>query len=242
MTYLHSRRVVHRDLKPANVLCDGNISSGKFTVKVTDFGVAANIKDRGSNESDGNGLNLADNERNLTGETGTYRWMAPEVIRHEAYSTMADVYSFATMLWQFVTREDPFLDVSAVEAARLVALEKHRPPLPQSTPQALSEIIQVNWSDNPNDRWPLETVTEKLRQLQSTSTTDEMAFLESSTGHPVYDCDDHNDDEPSTGEEPKDPPPPVKVRGSLLSQFFGNKKVERKKKGLQTLKLPHDAR
>mgnify|MGYP000137617621 CR=1 FL=1 len=29
--------------------------------------------------------------RNLTGETGTYRWMAPEVIRHEAYFSLADV-------------------------------------------------------------------------------------------------------------------------------------------------------
>ena len=43
-----------------------------------------------------------------TAETGTYRWMAPEVIRHEAYSFMADVYSFALILWQLITREQPF--------------------------------------------------------------------------------------------------------------------------------------
>ena len=43
-----------------------------------------------------------------TAETGTYRWMAPEIIRHEAYSFMADVYSFALIMWQLTTREEPF--------------------------------------------------------------------------------------------------------------------------------------
>jgi hypothetical protein len=57
-------------------------------------------------------------KRRLTGETGTYRWMSPEVIRHESYSTPA------VMLWQFVTGDEPFCDVSSIEAAKLVAVEK----------------------------------------------------------------------------------------------------------------------
>ena len=40
LAYLHSRNVIHRDIKPSNVLLDGDVASGKFTAKVSDFGVA----------------------------------------------------------------------------------------------------------------------------------------------------------------------------------------------------------
>ncbi|GKV53651.1 hypothetical protein SLEP1_g60168 [Rubroshorea leprosula] len=39
----------------------------------------------------------------MTAETGTYRWMAPEVINHQQYDQKADVFSFAIVLWELVT-------------------------------------------------------------------------------------------------------------------------------------------
>ena len=36
-------------------------------------------------------------------ETGTYQWMAPEVIRHEAYDKRCDVYSYAILAWEMLT-------------------------------------------------------------------------------------------------------------------------------------------
>lgn len=59
MEYLHQNNIMHRDLKSANLLLDEN---GR--VKVADFGLA-----RFETEDPGN----------LTAETGTIRWMAPEV-------------------------------------------------------------------------------------------------------------------------------------------------------------------
>ncbi|KAM0041503.1 putative dual-specificity kinase TKL-Pl-4 family [Helianthus debilis subsp. tardiflorus] len=58
-------------------------------VKVSDFGVA-----RVQNKS---GI--------MTAETGTYRWMAPEVIEHKPYSHKADVFSFGIVVWELLTKK-----------------------------------------------------------------------------------------------------------------------------------------
>ena len=60
MNYLHQMNIIHRDLKAANLLLDET-----WTIKIADFGVARVWK---------NMEGVA-----MTAETGTYRWMAPEV-------------------------------------------------------------------------------------------------------------------------------------------------------------------
>jgi serine/threonine protein kinase len=82
MDYLHQNNIIHRDLKTANLL----IGSGQV-VKIADFGVSR-LRSQGGE---------------MTAETGTYRWMAPEVINHKPYDHKADVFSFAIVLWELVT-------------------------------------------------------------------------------------------------------------------------------------------
>lgn len=55
-------------------------------LQIADFGVARII---------GSG--------SMTAETGTYRWMAPEVIEHKPYGEKADVFSFAIVIWELLT-------------------------------------------------------------------------------------------------------------------------------------------
>lgn len=70
--------------------------------------------------------------------------MAPEVVRHESYSSNADVYSFGLCLWQLITREVPFANMTPIQAAYAVA-EGRRPAIPVDTPHRLREIISSCW-------------------------------------------------------------------------------------------------
>ena len=47
----------------------------------------------------------------LTGETGTYQYMSPEMIRHEMYDTRTDVYSFGVLLAEILSQKLPYADL-----------------------------------------------------------------------------------------------------------------------------------
>jgi hypothetical protein len=185
MTYLHSRQVIHRDLKPANVLVEGTTATGNFTVKVTDFGLATEAPS-GTDTMSSSDTTGGPAVGALTGETGTYRWMAPEVIRHEPYSNLVDVYSYAVMLWQFVTREEPFCRVSAEMAAHNTAIGGERPLIPQDMPAGLVTLLEACWSESPAERWKFELVAERLQEIQASLTPTEKTWLEETHGHAVY--------------------------------------------------------
>ncbi|CAN0458422.1 unnamed protein product, partial [Laminaria digitata] len=62
MQYLHGQNpvIIHRDLKSLNVLIDEN-----WVTKVTDFGLSR--------------FKATSVSEKMTGQAGTYHWMAPEV-------------------------------------------------------------------------------------------------------------------------------------------------------------------
>ena len=172
MAYLHGRGVMHRDLKSANVLID---ASG--AAKVTDFGLAAQAPDdtaRGGS---------------LTAETGTYRWMAPEVIRHEPYSKSADVFSFGMILFELLTHQLPFADQPALQAAVAVALAAARPPLPDRCPPALARLVSLCWASESSERPSFTYVADALVTIRAELAPAEMQWLDDSGGHPVYEED-----------------------------------------------------
>lgn len=143
MVYLSKKNIVHRDLKAANILI-----SESGTVKIGDFGVARL---------------LPRNEDCMTAETGTYRWMAPEVIEHKPYNSKADVYSFGVLLWELMTGgKSPYELLSPIQAAIGVAKHGVRPKIPHSCCPRVAEVMSACWAPEAEDRPTFEAVERML--------------------------------------------------------------------------------
>jgi len=143
MCYLHERGIIHRDLKTANLLMDKD-----HVVKVADFGVAR-FQDQG-------GV--------MTAETGTYRWMAPEVINHQPYDNKADVFSFAIVIWELITSKIPYESMTPLQAAVGVR-QGLRPGLPKKTHPKVLDLMQRCWEADPSARPAFPDILAELEDL-----------------------------------------------------------------------------
>ncbi|CAA6666739.1 unnamed protein product [Spirodela intermedia] len=144
MNYMHQNNIIHRDLKTANLLIDEH-----EVVKVADFGVARVKSQSGV----------------MTAETGTYRWMAPEVIEHKPYDHKADVFSFAIVLWELLTGKVPYEYLTPLQAAVGVVQKGLRPTIPKSTHPKLKELLERCWQQDPSERPDFSEILENLRHI-----------------------------------------------------------------------------
>jgi hypothetical protein len=99
------------------------------------------------------------------------------------------VYSFAILCWQLLARENPFGNVSPLEAAGRVALESARPPFPHGTPPGIQELIAACWLEELSRRLPVQEVLTLLLELETSSlllTREDTAWLQAPMGHGVY--------------------------------------------------------
>ncbi|KAG0613633.1 hypothetical protein M758_6G117700 [Ceratodon purpureus] len=179
LRYIHSKGMAHRDLNPKNILllyADPPLSSpaivGKFSAlentpivaKIADFGLT-----KVKNDSTEYG--------NQTLNTGTRRWMAPEVwkfpdtLEQPAPSVRflpkkTDVFSFGIICSGILTGEEPYQGVSNKEMYKQMK-EGVRPDLPSRTPAMLAALIKKCWDGNPRRRPVLSAICTELRFIKA---------------------------------------------------------------------------
>ena len=160
MEYLHSLNIIYRDLKPDNMGFDD-----EGVLKIFDLGLCTELR-----------LDQANKEGKfkLTGNTGSRRYMSPEVAKGIPYDMSVDSYSFGILLWELCAMEKPFLGYSANKHMQQVVIGGERPSLDTSHtswwPIRLHWLLQRCWSSDPAERPDFTIIKETIQELISVDT------------------------------------------------------------------------
>ncbi|KAM3700658.1 hypothetical protein ACB098_05G113400 [Castanea mollissima] len=152
MNYLHENKppIIHRDLEPSNILRD---DSGHL--KVADFGVSK--------------LMTVKEDRPLTCQETSCRYVAPEVYINEEYDTKVDVFSFALILQEMIEGCPPFSAKQENEVPK-VYVAKERPPFNSPAKYyayGLKDLIEECWSEKPAKRPTFRQVITRLESIHN---------------------------------------------------------------------------
>jgi LRR receptor-like serine/threonine-protein kinase FLS2 len=171
MALVHSLGRMHRDLKSGNILATAH--RGTIVLKVADFGtatLAAMALQSGpqtetsvlGGEEPGDGRAMAQQTKGI----GTPLWMAPEIMAGLRYGPSADVYSYAIVLWEIASQEEPWPDVRGPfisNTLHKLISRGERPPVSSDWPAAYVDMLSQCWQTDPTFR---PTFAHILQQLQ----------------------------------------------------------------------------
>ncbi|XP_067373771.1 platelet-derived growth factor receptor beta isoform X1 [Channa argus] len=135
MEFLASKNCVHRDLAARNVLiCEGKL------VKICDFGLARDIM----------------HDSNYISKGSTFlplKWMAPESIFHNLYTTLSDVWSYGILLWEiFTLGGTPYPDLPMNEIFYSALKRGYRMAKPAHASDEVYDIMKRCWDEKFENR------------------------------------------------------------------------------------------
>uniref|UniRef100_A0A0N5B0X9 non-specific serine/threonine protein kinase n=1 Tax=Syphacia muris TaxID=451379 RepID=A0A0N5B0X9_9BILA len=129
LAHLHKLKIIHRDLKPENILL-----SEKGHILLSDFG-SSKILDY---------VDTAKNQDKLltrrSSFVGTAQYVSPEVLRGEAVEQACDYWALGVIIFQFLTGEFLFNEVSEYLTYKKI-VEAHY-ALPEEFPSEAGDLIQ----------------------------------------------------------------------------------------------------
>ncbi|CAL8341553.1 unnamed protein product [Arctogadus glacialis] len=134
MAYLSERKFVHRDLATRNCLVGEDM-----TVKIADFGLSRNIYSADYYKADEN-------------DAIPIRWMPPESIFYNRYTSESDVWAYGVVLWEvFSQGMQPYYGMAHEEVIYYVR-DGHILGCPENCPLELYSLMRLCWSTQPSDR------------------------------------------------------------------------------------------
>jgi len=138
----HSLGMLHRDIKCGNLMLAG-LSTGRFQVKILDFGLAKTM--------DAPALQTVDHTGSLFGSIYT---MAPEQFEQAPLDERTDLYSLGCVLFRALTLTDPFAgtSVAAVMNSHLEHRHESLASLRPDLPPALCAWVEHLFARQPAAR------------------------------------------------------------------------------------------
>ncbi|KAM4706427.1 muscle, skeletal receptor tyrosine-protein kinase [Discoglossus pictus] len=134
MAYLSERKFVHRDLATRNCLVGENM-----VVKIADFGLSRNIYS-------------ADYYKANENDAIPIRWMPPESIFYNRYTSESDVWAYGVVLWEiFSYGMQPYYGMAHEEVIYYVR-DGNILSCPENCPLELYNLMRLCWSKMPTDR------------------------------------------------------------------------------------------
>ncbi|MFF0244054.1 protein kinase domain-containing protein [Streptosporangium sandarakinum] len=128
----HRSGIIHRDIKPGNLLV-----TETGTVKITDFGIARALEAAPMTQT---GTVL-----------GTAQYVSPEQASGERLTVATDVYSLGVVAYECLAGRPPFVSETQVAIA-LMHIGQEPPPLPESVPQAVRDLVMRCLAKDPGSR------------------------------------------------------------------------------------------
>ena len=97
-------------------------------------------------------------------------WMAPEALnrKHEEINRKsADMWSFAIILWEMVTREVPFSTLSNMECGMRIALESMRVAITPGLSPHISKLMKICMNEDPTKRPKFDMILPILKKMNA---------------------------------------------------------------------------
>ncbi|KAL0389474.1 UNVERIFIED_CONTAM: Serine/threonine-protein kinase STY8 [Sesamum calycinum] len=103
----------------------------------------------------------------MTGNTGTLGYMAPEVLDGKPYNRKCDVYSFGICLWEIYCCDMPYPDLSFADVSAAVVQQNLRPEIPRCCPGGFASIMRKCWDAKPENRPEMDEVVRLLEAVDT---------------------------------------------------------------------------
>jgi len=148
LAHLHQHALVYRDVKPENVGFDKDGS-----VQLFDFGLCTSVQSKPK----------VDGGYHLTGCVGSIPYMAPEVYQRQPYDNKCDVFSLAVLLWEVLSLQAPWGQLSSEQFEKRVVHGNQRLRVPHSWPTATKSLLPKAWNADPTSRPDMQIIASLLQ-------------------------------------------------------------------------------